>query len=290
MRMRRLWAALAGAILTVGLAGCASAPDQLMGPDDFVTEEALPEFSEDMVTSGPALTDEMGSVSANTERSLIVTGSVYLTVDDPFVAANEVEDIVVAAGGRVDSRSESADIGGDNPQAYLWVRIPADRLDQTLEQIETVGVVESKTLSNQDVTLQRIDLEARVEVLEDAISRLRDLLDTAATTSEIIEIEAALGDRQAELDSLQGQLDYLGDQVDFASIGVDLRGPDAAPEREPDGFIEGIVAGWMGMLAFFAGSIVFAGMLVPWLAGLGVIALLVWIVLRLRKRSRKTAD
>ncbi len=287
--MRRLWAVLAGSILTVGLGACAGQTDRLGAADDFVTEEALP-FTEDTVTSGPAPRDEMGAVSADTERSLIVTGSLYLTVDDPFVAANEVEDIVVEAGGRVDSRSESADIGGDNPQAYLWVRIPASQLDETLEQIEAVGVVESKTLSNQDVTLQRIDLEARVEVLEDAISRLSDLLDTAATTSDIIEIEAALGDRQAELDSLQAQLEYLGDQVEFASIGIDLRGPEAAPEREPDGFVEGIVAGWMGMLAFFAGSIVFAGMLVPWLAGLAVIALAVWLLLRLRRRNRSSEN
>ena len=288
--MRRLWAVLASSLLALGLGACAGQTDRLGAADGVVTEEALPEFSEEMVTSGPALTDEMGSASVDTERSLIVTGSVYLTVDDPFVAASEVEDIVVAAGGRVDSRSESADINGDNPQAYLWVRIPADQLDQTLEQIESVGVVESKTLSNQDVTLQRIDLEARVDVLEDAISRLRDLLDTAATTSDIIDIEGALGDRQAELDSLQGQLDYLSDQVDFASLSVELRGPAAAPEREPDGFVDGIVAGWMGMLAFFAGSIVFAGMLVPWIAGLGVIALAIWLVLRLRRRSQKTAD
>lgn len=283
-------ALVVGSLMTLGLGACASETGPLGGPDDVVTEEAMPGFSDDMVTSGPAMTDERSSVSMDTDRSLIVTGSIYLTVDDPFVAANEVEDIVVAAGGRVDSRSESADIGGDNPQAYLWVRIPAERLDQTLEQIETVGVVESKTLSNQDVTLQRIDLEARVEVLEDAISRLRDLLDTAATTSDIIEIEAALGDRQAELDSLTAQLDYLGDQVDFASIGIDLRGPEAAPEREPDGFIEGIVAGWMGMLAFFAGSVVFAGMLVPWLAGLAIIALVVWLLVTLRRRGRSTEN
>jgi len=288
--MRRLAAFAAGSLIALGLGACDSPPPQLAGADDFVTEEALPSFSEDMVTSGPAVAEETGQVSVDTDRSLIVTGSVYLTVDDPFVAANDVEDLVVAAGGRVDSRSESADIGGDNPQAYLSVRIPAEQLEETLDLLETVGVIESKTLSNQDVTLQKIDLEARVEVLEDAISRLRDLLDTAATTSDIIEIEAALGDRQAELDSLQGQLDYLGDQVDFASIGIDLRGPEAAPEREPDGFVEGIVAGWMGMLTFFAGSIVFAGMLVPWLAGLGLISLLVWLVVQLRRRGRGSDD
>lgn len=288
--MKRLWAVLVGGILALGLSGCAVATDRLAGSEEFVTEEALPGFSDEMVTSGPAPTPELGSVTLDTERSLIVTGSVYLTVDDPFVAANQIEEIVVSAGGRVDSRSESADINGENPQAYLWVRIPADQLDPTLELIESVGVVESKTLSNQDVTLQRIDLEARVQVLDDAISRLRDLLDTASSTSEIIEIEAALGDRQAELDSLQAQLDYLGDQVAFASIGVDLRGPEAAPDREPDGFIEGIVAGWMGMLAFFTGSIVFAGMLVPWLAGLGIIAVVVWLVVRLRNRRRESVD
>ncbi len=278
MRRRVLFAPLA--VVALALTGCGVSAE---GSRDVVVEESLPEFSDDMVTSAPAVTEDL-SGDAAVARSEIVTGSLYLTVDDPFVAATEVEGIVVASGGRVDSRSESVDIDGDNPSAYLWVRIPADVLDQTLSDIQQLGIVESQSRNNQDVTLQRIDLEARIAVLEGAISRLRDLLDTASTTAEIIEIEAALGDRQAELDSLQGQLDYLTDQVDYASYGIDLRTPEAAPEREPDGFVEGIVAGWMGMLAFFAGSVVVAGMLVPWLAGVLVIGAVVWLVVRARRR------
>jgi hypothetical protein len=58
--MKRLWAVLAGSLLALGLGACAGQTDRLGAADGVVTEEALPEFSEEMVTSGPALTDEMG--------------------------------------------------------------------------------------------------------------------------------------------------------------------------------------------------------------------------------------
>ena len=219
-------------------------------------------------------------------RSIIITGDVYLTVEDPLATADEVESIVTDAGGRIDSRSESAGIEGDNPSAYLWVRIPVDLLDETLDQIEALGVVETQSINNQDVTLQVIDLDARIAVLEESIERLRSLLGEASTTADIVEIETALSERQAELDSLTSQRNYLTDQVQFASIGIDLRTPEVAPEREPDGFLDGIIAGWDGMLAFFAGTIVFFGVLVPWLGLVAVLAVVVTAVVWLRRRSR----
>ena len=246
------------------------------------TEEFGPAVMDEMVISEPA---DMGALD-DVSRSVIVTGDVYLTVDDPLATADQVETLVIDAGGRVDSRSESAGIEGDNPSAYLWVRIPVDQLESTLDDIEAFGVVETQSINNQDVTLQVVDLDARIAVLEESIQRLRDLLAEATTTAELVEVETALSERQAELDSLTSQRTYLTDQVQFASIGIDLRTPEVAPEREADGFFEGIIAGWNGMIAFFAGTIVFLGVLVPWLGLLGAIAALVAVAVWLRRRGR----
>ncbi len=272
-------------LLAIGLTGCASSDHRTEAIESGMigTEQFAPEMMGDAATSGP-----MDSGSAElTERSVIITGDIYLTVDQPIEAATEVENLVTAAGGRVDSRSESAGIDGENPSAYLWVRIPVDQLDSTLEAIEQLGIVESQSIANQDVTLQVVDLDARIAVLEESIERLRTLLGDAQSTSDIVEIETALSERQAQLDSLGSQRSYLTDQVQFASIGVDIRTPEVAPEREPDGFIDGIVAGWDGMLAFFAGTIVFLGVIVPWLGLIALGALIIAVIVRLRRGSIK---
>jgi hypothetical protein len=291
MRLRRLTPALlVAAVLAVG--GCSTSVTSMMsdGGGDFVESAPSIAFDEgvsmDMATEQMAV-DSGARDSGAVDRSQIITGDVYLTVDSPSDSANDVQALVVAAGGRVDSRSEYTNWDTELPSAYLWVRIPVDALDETLAAIEDLGTVESKSINNQDVTLQAIDLDARISVLKESISKLQELQAQAATTAELIEVEAALSERQAELDSLNSQQNYLSDQVQYASIGVDLRSPDVAPERDPGSFLDGIISGWNAMLAFFAGTIVFFGFIVPWTALLAGVGLVVWLVVWATKRTKK---
>ena len=142
------------------------------------------------------------------------------------------------------------------------------------------------SLNSMDVSLQKVDLDARIQVLESSLSRLNELLAEAATTSDLIAVESALAERQAELDSLQSQRDYLSDQTLFATLSISLITPENATPAEPDGFLDGIIRGWDSVVAFFAGTIVWAGILVPWLGLLGVIVLAVVIIRRVRRRNR----
>lgn len=256
--------------------------------EDMMTSESI-EAMPDIAMEGQMASDMAGR-DASIERSQIITGDLYLTVDAPLDAADEVQRIVESAGGRVDSRSEYTDWQTELPSAYLWVRIPVDNLDDTLASIEALGVLESKSLNNSDVTLQVVDLDARIGVLESSIEKLRALQDQAATTAELIEVETALSARQAELDSLNSQRNYLTDQVQYASIGVQLSSPDVAPEREPGGFLDGIISGWNAMIAFFAGTVVFFGFIVPWVGLFAAVAVVVWIVIAVRRKNSRASS
>lgn len=273
--------ALIGAL---SLSGCVNTTAGVS--EDTMTSENV-EAMPDIAMEEQMASDMAGRDAVAVERSQIITGDLYLTVDAPLEAADQVQDIVESAGGRVDSRSEYTDWQTELPSAYLWVRIPVDALDDTLASIEALGVLESKSLNNSDVTLQVVDLDARIGVLESSIQKLRDLQDQAATTAELIEVETALSERQAELDSLNSQRNYLTDQVQYASIGVQLSSPDVAPEREPGGFLDGIISGWNAMIAFFAGTIVFFGFIVPWVGLLAAVAVVVWIVVAVRRRNSR---
>ena len=282
-RISLLALALLGALTLPGCVSSTAGVSEDMMTSDSV--EAMPDIAIE-----ESMAADMGGRDATIERSQIITGDLYLTVDAPLEAADQVQDIVESAGGRVDSRSEYTDWQTELPSAYLWVRIPVDALDDTLSSIEALGVLESKSLNNSDVTLQVVDLDARIGVLESSIQKLRDLQDQAATTAELIEVETALSDRQAELDSLNSQRNYLTDQVQYASIGVQLSSPDVAPEREPGGFLDGIVSGWNAMIAFFAGTIVFFGFIVPWVALLAAVAIVVWVVVAVRRKNARTSS
>lgn len=232
----------------------------------------------------------MESSAAPLEPSVITTGYLTMIVDSPAQSADEIAGIVTAAGGRIQSRSDYTPVDFGGPSSYLELRIPSEDLERTLEDIKQVGQVQDVSINTVDVSLQKIDLDARIEVLEAAIQQLTDLFQSAETTADVIAVQTALTERQAELDSLRSQRDYLTDQTVYATVSISLQTPiDAAP-TDPDGFLDGILRGWNGILAFAAGAIVWAGILVPWI-GLVVAAVAIILVIRaVVRRVRRRRD
>ena len=185
----------------LALTGCSSMADSLeetsvsMGTPDIA-------FTEDMAVE----MDMQGRADESTasfEPDIIRSGYLSLSVDSPSETADEIAGVVEATGGRIASRSDYTPVDYGQPSSYLEARIPYDVLDATVESIQELGDVQEVSLNSVDVSLQKIDLDARIDVLEAAIERLNELLAEAASTSDLIAVESALSERQAELDSLQ---------------------------------------------------------------------------------------
>ena len=265
------------------LSGCQSASFDRF---DEATVSPGIEMAPDMAVTEQSMMD--GSMMG--ERFDIITGDLYLTVEDTAATADEVTEIVEGAGGRIDSRSDFLDASTNSPGSYLWVRIPAEVVTETLDTITALGTVERISTSRMDVTLQVVDLDERIEVLNASLDRLEALLEQATTTAELIELETAITNRQAERDSLVSQQNYLSDQVQFASISIELRTAQDAPPREPDTFLGAIAAGWAALVAFASSSVLFLGMSLPWLAVAAIILIpTLWITVRLVRKNKKTS-
>lgn len=283
MTFTRTFAALAlSAVLT--LAGCATNTDSWeessvsMGSPDIA-------YSEDLAVEMDM--QARSDMSSSVEPDIIRTGYLSLSVDSPADTAEQITEVVEAAGGRIASRSDYTPVDYGQPSSYLEARIPYEVLDATVASLQELGDVQEVSLNTVDVSLQKVDLDARIQVLEAAITRLNELLAEAATTSDLISVESALSERQAELDSLQSQRDYLSDQTLFATLSISLITPENATPADPDGFLDGIIRGWESILAFFAGAIVWAGIAVPWLGLLGLVILLGIVVRRIRRRRKE---
>ena len=281
MTLSRTFSALSLACLCA-LTGCAPSADSV---EESSSGMASPEiaYTEDMAVEMDMARAEDSAGSF--EPDIIRTGYLSLSVDSPEDTADEITEVVEAAGGRIASRSDYTPVDYGQPSSYLEARIPSEVLDDTVASLQDLGDVQEVSLNTVDVSLHPVDLDARIQVLEAAITRLNELLAEAASTSDLIAVESALSERQAELDSLQSQRDYVSDQTLFSTLSISLITPDNAMPADPDGFLDGIVRGWESILAFFAGTIVWAGILVPWL-GLVAVVVLVTLVVRRIRRSR----
>ncbi|GAA2242971.1 DUF4349 domain-containing protein [Herbiconiux moechotypicola] len=282
--MRRSILASGAVAAVLLLAGCSASGGS--ASDSGVAGPVQMEPGRDASTSeGGALT-EAGS-EASADQSVITTGWVTITVDDPSAAAERAIEIVGDADGRIDSRSQQAGTDSQRSSAQLVIRVPADALDDTLDALGELGEVDQVSLNSSDVTLQVRDLDAQIAALEASVDRLLQLVDQAATTADLVELETAISDRQAQLDSLKSQREYLSDQIAYSTVTLDLVEKGALPSNVPGDFWSGLAAGWASLTAALAGFVVVIGVLIPWLLPLAVIAaVIVLIVLLSRRRPR----
>lgn len=233
-------------------------------------QEFAPETppGQDTVTDGP---------------DIVTTGSMRMTVRDPISAADKFAAATTEAGGRVEARTDQS--GSTTPSVTLTLRIPSDKVDAVLARIDELGVVESKSINYDDVTSQRVDLDARIKALQTSVNRLLDLMNKATSTEDLLAAESSLTQRQAELDSLQAQRATLGDQISYATITVDL---SSEPSVSRVGFVGAVEQGWRALVSAASGLSHAIGFLLPWIPVFLVIGGAFW-ALRRTLRSRRVA-
>lgn len=287
-RLRLTTAASLTLLAALALGGCSA------GASDSATDSGGPAFGGDSggeSFDAPAAEEAALDGEVSDGRSVITTGQLYLTVAAPLEAAEEAARITERAGGRVDGRTEYSPDQGRYAAAELLLRLPSATLTETLEELRALGEVEELTLQTDDVTREVQDLDARITALRSSVERLLALQDAAATVEDLIDLETAISDRQGQLESLEAQQRYLADQVDLSTLRLTLGSDATAPVDEPDTFLTGLIAGWESLVAVGSGLLVIAGVLLPWLAVLGVLALVTLLVVRgARRRRGRAAD
>ncbi|MEV0252130.1 DUF4349 domain-containing protein [Nocardia sp. NPDC050712] len=224
-------------------------------------------------------------------RKEVVTGNVEIVAGDPIAAAGKVVAQVTAAGGRIDSRTEQpgTEDDDDQPSAALTVRVPADKIDAFIDGLGTIGRVTEISTNRDDVTMQWEDLDARIKALQASVDRLRALITGANNTADLIAAEQALSSRQGELDSLTAQKRHLDDQVALSTLTISLTTDAKHSDGGPDNFWDGIVAGWNSLVDWLQDAVVFTGRAIPWLGFLALLGAVVWGVVKLIQRPRRTA-
>ena len=289
-------AALLGALLLAGCTGAESSSDS----SGSVAPDTSYQGSSGSGDSG--VSPEQGAADAATgtvegittdvqasDRSVITTGSVSITVTDPIDAAQVAVTVTERAGGRIDSRNETPATDNQPASASITLRIPADALDRTLADLKALGVVNFVSLTAADVTQQSQDLDARITSLQTSVDRLLALMTSAASTTDLVAIESALSTRQSELESLQSQRTYLSDQIDFSTLTLDLYSEGTVAPSSPDNFFTGLITGWNALVATLGGLLVGFGVALPWIVTIGLIAGIVFLIVWVSTRKRKAA-
>jgi hypothetical protein len=222
------------------------------------------------------------------QRDVVKTASMTITVSNTSEAADKAAVLVEDADGRVDSRSEDAGSERGLARTSVVLRVPVAKLDGVVRELKTLGKVQTAETTSEDVTAQRVDLDARIKALQTSVDRLLAIMRDAKDPDALIKAEDALSERQAELDSLRAQRDQLGDRIDYSTVNVtfvaeQIGGP--SPEQY-EGFTGQIERGWDALVSVLGNLVLLFGLLLPWLGALTVAAGIVYGVVRLARARR----
>ena len=228
--------AVVGAVLALALAlisglGVAGGSSSLDGGVDSY----YPDGKESGVRGvAPEFGDTVSSNQGDGTSDIVRYGNLSLEVNDVDDALALITTIIESAGGYISSSSRS----GEGEYLYLSVtlRVPAAEFSAVMASLRSEGEVLYEDIYSYEVTMQVLDLEARLENLRASESAFLKLLDRAQTVADVVAVQSELSRIQGDIESFEAQLSGVKDQIDMASVIVSLSLPVSAVDAASGDF------------------------------------------------------
>lgn len=192
----------------------------------IVGESAAPPLQK--ADSAPVQTDKStGSGTASlspSDQKIIKSADLQIEVSDVRKTAETIGNIASSKDGVV--QSSSVTLGReDQYSGVVTIRIPSQRFDESLKEVQNLGKITSSSVSAQDVTEEYVDLDAQKTALTNQLSQYNRILGQAVNVSEILEVQREIERIQVELDRITGKMKYLDNRVSFSVITIRLSEP-----------------------------------------------------------------
>ena len=112
------------------------------------------------------------------------------------------------------------------------LRMPSTELSGALSDLKTLGEVEREEQAADEITQQRADLEARLTNAQNALRRLKELLEKQTyPDGNVRELQRQIANASAEMARLEAERQNVEQRVLFANVYFTLREELAAPSE-----------------------------------------------------------
>ncbi len=229
-RKKKNWkiAAIAAACLTVAFAVAIIPLTATLGASksaaDKMTKESYSEYSNetaDEVSLGtqdaaaPAVTE----TTAASARKIVKNAEVYVETKDMKTFMKAVNQKLDTLGGYTESLQEN---NYDNMSIQMTARVPAEKLDEFLQTLETVGTAQSKNVSKSDVTDAYADTEGHITALETEEKALLKILEKCETVEDAMSVQKRLAEVRGELNGYRAQKKNYDSQIAYSIVRMEV--------------------------------------------------------------------
>jgi hypothetical protein len=240
----------------------------------------------------PVAGDEL-KAPENVGPMIVQTAALTILATNYDEASAAIEKLAAAHGGYVEKLDAKAQTGSARALSAA-LRIPTKQLDGFLADVRKLGHVEEETRSNEEVSDQYVDLQARLKSARATEQRLIELLGMrTGKLQDVLEAERELARIRGEIEGMQGQSAILVHRVNYATVQVELSeeyrqvlgsGPISTGTKIRNAAVEGFSNLEEGAVALVVFVFAVGPSLLFWLAILLVPGWFVWKRFRARAR------
>ena len=231
----------------------ASAASVPVPPPLSISEKLLPDenrVNKDVYT--PKKTDTIS-------KKIIKNGDMKIQVSDIKKTQNQVNEIIKKNKAYIQKEEFQNTDMDDN--LTLIIRVPHKNFDALINSFsDGVGSVLSKNISSNDVTEEYTDVAIKLANKKIYLEKYRDMLKTAATTKDMLEIQENIRELEDEIDVAEGRLRFIDDRVNYSTLNLNLykeKVRSSATSKIGFGsrFIDSLAEGWNSFVSFLLGMV-----------------------------------
>ncbi|MBQ2973611.1 MAG: DUF4349 domain-containing protein [Clostridia bacterium] len=243
---KRLFAIALCMMLLMSFAACGAASDKLAADTEngsFIVEDGAELYSADIggdfkysAQSSAAGGAEAPGEQKKTEEKIIKTVDLSIQTKEyeAYIAALTAN--VTKLGGYVENSTNHMgsyySVNSNRSSTYV-VRIPADKLDEFLAGAEEKGKITRKTENQENVTLEYVDLESRINAYKTERTTLTGLLEKAESLEDVLSIQERLSEVNYQIETFTAQMRVLENRIGYSTVTLNIDEVERVTEEKP---------------------------------------------------------
>lgn len=174
--------------------------------------------------------------------------------------------------------------------SVIIIRVPSEKLDSFLGDVELIGNVLKTEVNTEDVTDEYFDIETRLEALNIKKTTYMALLEEAKEISEIVSLTEALSDVIYEIESLTTKLNKYDSLVNFSTVTIKIFEVKKIDSNIEKGFFneigETFISSISSLIDLLRGLVVCVVAIIPFLFIPAIILVIILICVKIKNKKK----
>ncbi|KQS92195.1 DUF4349 domain-containing protein [Chryseobacterium sp. Leaf394] len=233
--------------------------DKVDASINFAPQRVAAASSSDEASENKAIESQPLPKINSIVKKIIKNGEMTVQVGDITKSQSKIQSIV--KNNQAYIQKETFRNSDTRDEMEFTIRVPHQQFESLINSFsDGFGTVTAKNIYSDDVTEEYVDISIKLENKKIYLEKYRDMLKSAKSTSDMLEIQENIRNLEDEIDVSEGRLKFIDDRVKYSTLNLTLfkekvRSSTTSKVGFGSRFADSLTEGWNGFVAFLLGLI-----------------------------------